>query len=87
MRTLSLIALLAVTSLAPAQVLDKQKLLDAQTFWETIDPIPRISNSPLVDCPVFSIFAVHFQNDTDMADLIKIAEQELAGKYVQHPRR
>ena len=34
---IALAALLALAGAAPAQVLDKQKLLDAQTFWDNRD--------------------------------------------------
>ncbi len=43
--------LLAVPALAPAQILDKQKQLDAQTFWDNRDWDWYADNIPFFECP------------------------------------
>lgn len=51
MRRLSLLVLLALVPAAPAQVLEQQKLLDAQTFWDNRDWDWYRANIPFFDCP------------------------------------
>jgi hypothetical protein len=51
MRWLSVLALLVLVPVAPAQVLDKQKLLDSQTFWDNKDWDWYKANIPFFDCP------------------------------------
>jgi hypothetical protein len=46
-----LLALLAAANPAPGQVLDKQKLLDAQTFWDNRDWDWYRANIPFFECP------------------------------------
>ncbi len=48
---IALAALLALVAAAPAQVLDQQKLLDAQTFWDNRDWDWYKSNIPFFECP------------------------------------
>jgi hypothetical protein len=48
---IALAALFALAAAAPAQVLDRQKLLDAQTFWDNRDWDWYQSNIPFFDCP------------------------------------
>jgi hypothetical protein len=51
MRTLPLLALLLVAGPLAAQGVDKQKLLDAQTFWDNRDWDWYKQNIPFFDCP------------------------------------
>jgi hypothetical protein len=51
MRTLPLLAAVVLAGPASAQVLDKQKLLDAQTFWDNKDWDWYKANIPFFDCP------------------------------------
>ena len=48
---IALVALLALAAQAPAQVLDQQKLLDAQTFWDNRDWDWYKDNIPFFECP------------------------------------
>jgi hypothetical protein len=48
---IALVALLALAGAAPAQVLDRQKLLDAQTFWDNRDWDWYKANIPFFECP------------------------------------
>jgi hypothetical protein len=48
---IALVALLALAAPAPAQVLDHQKLLDAQTFWDNRDWDWYKSRIPFFECP------------------------------------
>src|SRR6516165_1622413 len=48
---IGLAALLALATAAPAQILDKQKLLDAQAFWDNRDWDWYKSNIPLFESP------------------------------------
>src|SRR2546426_5175436 len=48
---LPVVALSVVTVPLPAQVLDKQKLLDAQTFWDNRDWDWYKANIPFFECP------------------------------------
>src|SRR5262249_38379796 len=50
-RLLVLTSALALTKPAAAQVLDKQKLLDAQTFWDNRDWRWYKANIPFFECP------------------------------------
>jgi hypothetical protein len=51
MRTLPLLAALVLAGPASAQVLDPQKLLDAQTFWDNRDWDWYKRNIPFFECP------------------------------------
>jgi hypothetical protein len=51
MRTLPLLAALVLAGPASAEVLDKQKLLDTQTFWDNRDWDWYKANIPFFDCP------------------------------------
>jgi hypothetical protein len=48
---IALAALLALAAAAPAQVLDRQKLLDDETFWDNRDWDWYKSNIPFFECP------------------------------------
>ncbi|OWK38864.1 hypothetical protein FRUB_06369 [Fimbriiglobus ruber] len=43
--------ILAFATTAPAQIIDKQKALDAQTFWDNRDAAWFRANIPFFDCP------------------------------------
>jgi F5/8 type C domain/Trehalase len=51
MRMLPLLAALALAGPTSAQMLDKQKLLDTQTFWDNKDWDWYKANIPFFDCP------------------------------------
>ncbi|HEX3148231.1 MAG TPA: discoidin domain-containing protein [Gemmataceae bacterium] len=51
MRLLTLLAVLLVAGIASAQKFDKQKLLEAQTFWDNKDWDWYKQNIPFFDCP------------------------------------
>lgn len=47
----SLLLTLVFASLCPAQIVDKQKLLDAQTFWDNRDWDWYKANIPFLETP------------------------------------
>ena len=59
-RTLGLAWLLCCGSTAPAQVLDAQKLLDAQTFWDNRDWDWYKANIPFFECPDAEINTTYY---------------------------
>jgi hypothetical protein len=61
MRTpIALVALLALAAPAPAQVLDRQKLLDSQTFWDNRDWDWYKANVPFFECPDADIQTTYY---------------------------
>ena len=59
-RALGLAWLLCCGSTAPAQVLDAQKLLDAQTFWDNRDWDWYKANIPFFECPDAEINTTYY---------------------------
>ncbi|HEV3079132.1 MAG TPA: discoidin domain-containing protein [Gemmataceae bacterium] len=57
---LALAFLLGVSNVAPGQVLDKQKLLDAQTFWDNRDWDWYKANIPFFECPDADINTTYY---------------------------
>src|SRR5882672_9585937 len=60
MFTRTLIFLLALTVPASAQVLDKQKLLDRETFWDNRDWDWYKANIPFFECPDADIQTTYY---------------------------
>src|SRR5216684_3048650 len=56
----ALALLLGVSNLAAGQVLDKQKLLDAQTFWDNRDWDWYKANIPFFECPDADINTTYY---------------------------
>jgi hypothetical protein len=57
---IALLALLALAGAAPAQVLDQQKLLNAQSFWDNRDWDWYKANIPFFECPDADIQATYY---------------------------
>ncbi|MEC9117232.1 MAG: hypothetical protein VX607_10215, partial [Planctomycetota bacterium] len=55
-----LLLLLGLANISPAQVLDKQKLLDAQTFWSNRDFDWYKANIPFFDSPDAEINTTYY---------------------------
>ena len=55
-----LLLLLGFANISPAQVLDKQKLLDAQTFWSNRDFNWYEANIPFFDSPDAEINTTYY---------------------------
>ena len=60
MRLLSLLAALLVVGSASAQKFDKQKLLDAQTFWDNRTGTGTRPNIPFFECPDADIDTTYY---------------------------
>src|SRR5262245_47133334 len=57
---LATVLLLTLTPPAPAQGLDRQKLLDAQTFWDNRDWDWYRANIPFLDCPDPEVLTTYY---------------------------